>query len=402
VSVRRPDLPKTLKVAALISETPVRFSNVGRAIVIDAAWTEGDGIALDDSQTRGGADDDLHRIALTSGTTGDAKAVGFTQQMMLARVHHYFWVLGGGLSACTRVFVDPGLATAFGYTAVMYVLAHGGMVMFRGSDALETMQAFGLYKIQGAIGTPAAMAEFADYYERAPQFASGFEAIFLGGSLPHAALADRVRANLCTNLSVAYGSSEAGFVCKAPAKVATPIHGAVGFVVPGFDVEAVDGAGQTLSAGEVGRIRIRGRMCVNEYIGDPATSAKSFKDGWFYPGDLGKLTADRMLVLSGREATVLNVGGDKINPERIEHVLTSYPAIAQAGVAGVADKLGVERICAAVVWRSQPDEAGLRAHCQRLLPAEFIPLRFVSVATLARNETGKIDRDHLASTVKDV
>ena len=75
VSVRSPDLPKELQVAALISATPVRFSNAGRAIIIDTAWTEGDGLALSDSQIGVGRDDELHRVSLTSGTTGEAKAV---------------------------------------------------------------------------------------------------------------------------------------------------------------------------------------------------------------------------------------------------------------------------------------------------------------------------------------
>jgi acyl-CoA synthetase (AMP-forming)/AMP-acid ligase II len=52
-----------------------------------------------------------------------------------------------------------------------------------------------------------------------------------------------------------------------------------------------------------------------------------------------------------------------------------------------------------VVWRSQPDEAGLRAHCQQLLPPEFVPSRFVTVTAIARNETGKIDRGQLSSLV---
>jgi len=395
MSVRSPDLPKELQTAALISEVPVRFSNAGRAVVIDTAWTEGDGVALDASLIHNGHDADLHRIALTSGTTGEAKAVGLSQQMVLARIHHYFWVLGGGLSACSRVFIDPGLATAFGYTAAMYVLAHGGMVMFRGAEPVETMQAFGLYNIQGAIGAPAAISEFADYYEKIPQFTSSFEAIFLGGSMPNAALADRIRANLCNNLSFAYGSTEAGFVAKAPAQVAAPIRGAVGYVVPGYMVEAVDDANRPLPAGEVGRIRIRGRLCISEYIGDPETTAAAFRDGWFYPGDLGAVTADRMLVISGREAAVLNVGGDKISPERVEHVLMAFPTVAQAAVTGVSDSAGSEQVWAAVVWRAQPEEAGLREHCRAHLPTAFIPSRFVSVAAIARNETGKVDRDQL-------
>ena len=93
------------------------------------------------------------------------------------------------------------------------------------------------------------------------------------------------------------------------------------------------------------------------------------------------------------------MGRDKINPERIEHVLMSYPAVAQAGVAGVTDHLGIERLSAAVVWRGEADEAGLRSHCQRLLAPEFVPARVVAVATIARNETGKVDRGQLARNV---
>jgi hypothetical protein len=33
------------------------------------------------------------------------------------------------------------------------------------------------------------------------------------------------------------------------------------------------------------------------------------------------------------------------------------------------------------------------------LPPEFVPGRFVTVATIARNETGKIDRGQLARAV---
>jgi acyl-coenzyme A synthetase/AMP-(fatty) acid ligase len=396
LSARSPNLPKELKIAAVISEAPMAFANVDRVIIADSIWTMGDGTPLDDSQLRAGQDDDLHRIVLTSGTTGDAKAVGYSERMVLARVHHYGWVLGVAMANCTRVFVDPGLATSFGYFAAMYVLAHGGMVMFRGAEAIETMQAFGLYKVQGVIAAPAAVAEIADHYEQAPPFASGLEAIYMGGSLLSPALSDRIRAALCSNLHYGYGSAEAGIVAVAPAKIATSIRGGVGFVAPAYAVEAGDDAGRPLPAGEVGQVRIRSSLCVGRYMGDPETSAKAFRDGWFYPGDLGQVTADGMLVLAGRETAVLNVGGDKVNPERIEHVLMSSPAVAQAGVVGLADGLGIERICAAVVWRSQADEAGLRAHCQRLLPAEFVPERFVTVSGIARNETGKIDRSQLA------
>jgi acyl-CoA synthetase (AMP-forming)/AMP-acid ligase II len=399
VSVRSPDLPKELRVAAMISDGAIGFGGATRIVVADAEWVMGEDVALDEREVHRGDSDDLHRIALTSGTTGDARAVGFSRRMVVERILHFFWMHGAAMAGCSRVFVDPGLATNFGYSAVMYVLARGGMVMFRGAEPIETMQAFGLYKVQGVIAAPAAVAEFADYYNRATPFVSGLEAIYMGGSLLSQALSDRIRSELCSNLNYGYGSTEASVVSVAPAKVVTAMPGAVGFVAPAFTVEAVDENGRALPAGEVGRIRIRGPLCTGGYLGDADASASAFRDGWFYPGDLGAVTTERMLVISGREAAVLNLGGEKTNPERIEHVLMSFPAVAQAGVVGVTDSLGIERLCAAVVWRSGADEAGLRSHCQRLLPPEFVPSRFVTVAAIARNETGKIDRGQLASAV---
>lgn len=396
VSARSPDLPKELQVAALISDAPIGPGGAVRVIAVDASWTEGDGVALDERETSG--DRDLHRIVLTSGTTGDAKAVGMSRQMVLARIHHFSWMLGAAMSDCSRVFVDPGLATSIGFFGVMYVLGRGGMVMFRALEPIETMQAFGLYKVQGVIAAPAAVAEFADYYNQVP-FVSGLEAIFMGGSLVSQALSDRIRSELCSNLNCGYGSTEASMVTMAPAKVATAIDGGVGFVAPAFDAEAADDDGRALPVGEIGHLRIRGPLCVDAYLGDPQASAKAFRDGWFYPGDLGSVTAERMLVISGRETAVLNLGGEKTNPERIEHVLMSFPPVAQAGVVGVTDPLGIERLSAAVVWRSEADEAGLRSHCLRRLPAELVPARFVAVATITRNETGKIDRNQLAGVL---
>jgi acyl-CoA synthetase (AMP-forming)/AMP-acid ligase II len=253
VSVRSPQLPKELRVAALVSDAPVGFSNASRVIPADADWTTDDGIALDDSQTGSGRDDDLERIVLTSGTTGDAKAVGFSQRSVLARIFHCYWALGAAMSECSRVFVDPVLATSFGYFAALYVLSRGGMVMFRGTEPIETMQAFGLYKVQGVIAAPAAVAEFADYYNKAPPFVSGLEAIYMGGSLLSRALSDRIRAELCSNLNYGYGSTEASYVAVAPAKITTAIPGAVGFVVPAHTVEAATDAGRALPAGASGQ-----------------------------------------------------------------------------------------------------------------------------------------------------
>ena len=45
------------------------------------------------------------------------------------------------------------------------------------------------------------------------------------------------------------------------------------------------------------------------------------------------------------------------------------------------------------------DADALRGHCERELPAAFVPTRFIQVADIPRNEMGKIDRRRLAELV---
>jgi acyl-CoA synthetase (AMP-forming)/AMP-acid ligase II len=99
-------------------------------------------------------------------------------------------------------------------------------------------------------------------------------------------------------------------------------------------------------------------------------------------------------VISGREAAVINLGGEKVNPERIEEVLTSFPGIKQAAVFTVVNAKGVDELYAAVVGDSFA-EGALRAHCERHLAPEHVPLRFLPTARIHLNQMGKIDRSRL-------
>src|SRR6267142_3868516 len=148
-----------------------------------------------------------------------------------------------------------------------------------------------------------------------------FEHIVCYSALMSKELAERVRARMCPNLYYRYGSTEAGNVAFGPASSLLRITGAVGYVVPGATIEITDVAGQYLPAGREGTIRIRASSMARCYLADPGASAEAFREGFFYPGDLGYLMADGIVVLTGREKTILNLGGHKTRPEIIEDVL---------------------------------------------------------------------------------
>jgi len=392
-STVNPNLPGGLRIDAVLTDTATRFQNGGRIIQVDGGWIEGDGkLPAVDAEPDGSS---IARIILTSGTTGDQKAVALSHDIILRRIQAYDFAFGNKIATCSRFFIDVGVAANSGYLWPIYILARGGTVFVRGSDPAETMQALSLHNVQCMVASPAGMAEFLDYYERSSAFLCPFEVMLSVGSKLAASLSDRVRARMCSHIVHGYGATEGNPVAGGYVHQFGHIKGAVGYVTPGMIVEAADDAGKTLKPGGEGHIRFRGDKCVAAYVDIPPDSKKYFRDGWFYPGDIGAVTEDGVLIISGRSKTVIDLGGDKINPETIEAVLLSYPGVVHAVAFGRANALGIEEVWAALETRSEIDVAAVRAHCAQKLNAERVPVRVFRLPAMPRNVGDKIDRDRV-------
>jgi len=392
-SLHDTNVPTGFAIDAVLAEAPIPSKTAARFIRVDQSWVEGDGNApaADIENVK----DAVARIILTSGTTGDQKAVALTHDLIWRRVQTYDFAFGNRFPTCSRIFVDVGIAANSGYLWPIYILSRGGTVFVRGSDPAETLQALSLYGVQGMVAPPSGMAEFLDYYEQSPAFLCPFNVMLSVGSKLATSLSDRVRARMCSYVVHGYGATEGNPVAGAYVHQTAHIKGAVGYITPGMIVQAVDDNGKICAPGTEGHIRFRGDKCVTGYVGNPPGSEKFFRDGWFYPGDIGAVTADGLLIITGRSKNIIDLGGDKINPEVIESVLLSCPGVVQAVAIGHANALGIEQVWAAVETRAEVDPESIRAHCARRLAPELVPAKVTMVAAMPRNVGGKIDRDEV-------
>jgi acyl-coenzyme A synthetase/AMP-(fatty) acid ligase len=210
LSAKSSEFPAGLRVDAVVTERPVGGAPLTRIIPFDLGWIQGDGKPLDKPTDIGA--DDVCRIALTSGTTGDPKAIALTRRMVVDRIARHRYVWGPVASRCSRSFCDLGLTISLGFLYLLDMLWRGGVFMFRGVNAEVTLQALGLYQIESMILSPAAMAEFVGYYERYPTHQGNMQLVLSGGSAVSASLAERVRSLICPNLVSYYGATE---VCMA-------------------------------------------------------------------------------------------------------------------------------------------------------------------------------------------
>ena len=116
-------------------------------------------------------------------------------------------------------------------------------------------------------------------------------------------------------------------------------------------------------------------------------------DGWFRTGDVGRVDGDGFVWIEGRVSDMINRGGLKVFPAEVAEVLLLSPAVADAAVVGVPDDRLGEVPWAFVVpveGGSAPEDDALIALCREHLAPYKVPVRFVTVDELPRNDIGKV------------
>jgi acyl-coenzyme A synthetase/AMP-(fatty) acid ligase len=383
---------------ALIADEPPDSTEIREIILADMSWVEGDGSPLTPAERPAYRPSDICRIIFTSGSTGTPKAVAFSHGMMFDRIARHLTIFGSRFPNYSRVFCDLPVSTALGYRFLLYTLWRGGTFVFAGETFEQTAEAFEEYRVQCCLSSPGGLEALLRGYERHPALRSELELVVASGDSLSGSLSDRVRARLCAHMLATYGSTEACVIATAPAQAIRGKPGAVGFVTMGVSVEIVDDQGTPMPPGSEGILRIKSPFATDHYAGDPDASAATFRDGWFYPGDLGILDSGNLLRIAGRQDAVLNLGGDKVNPERIDEVLSACPGVIECATFGAPNELGIMQMWAAVA--GPVDDASLRAYCADHLPPGLIPAGFVRVDKLVRNDMGKIDRRRLPGLLK--
>jgi fatty-acyl-CoA synthase len=158
------------------------------------------------------------------------------------------------------------------------------------------------------------------------------------------------------------------------------------------EVHVVDNDGVTVPPEHDGEVWVRSPAVAVGYWQRSRESAATFKDGWCKTGDIGQMTVDGVLRITGRQKDMIISGGENVYPIEIETVLTDLDDIIDAAVIGVPDARFQEVVCAVVVRRpgAQLSEADLMTYCRSRLAGYKRPKYTVFVEDLPRNAAGKI------------
>ncbi|MFC3088713.1 class I adenylate-forming enzyme family protein [Tabrizicola soli] len=159
------------------------------------------------------------------------------------------------------------------------------------------------------------------------------------------------------------------------------------------EVQVVDRNGQPCPVEVTGTVRVRNGYMVPGYIGQPDQTAKVFRDGWFYPGDIGHWTPRGALEVIGREDDLMSVGGVKVYATLIDLMMSVVPGVQEAicfknPKAGAADEL-----LAFVKFDPLVNRADCIERIRQSITDKFgvmLPIRNIhAIDAIPRNENGK-------------
>lgn len=106
-----------------------------------------------------------------------------------------------------------------------------------------------------------------------------------------------------------------------------------GRAIKGCSIRISDLDGQPLPADHIGKIEIKGENVTKGYLGQNALNATVIKDGWLDTGDLGLLTQDGELIVTGRVKDIIFINGQNYYPHDVEQVLEQHQLAEQGKVA---------------------------------------------------------------------
>lgn len=306
------------------------------------ARESGDTLAFETRASR----DTVCALFHTGGTTGRPKLVRLTHGNQI----HAAWSFAQvhGLTE-TDVIIDgfPLFHVGGTITSGLSVMAAGGHVILpspyglRDREVIQTywqiVEAFGVTIVAGVPTSITALAEI-------PIAGSDISSVRMGltgGAVCPKAVSERFLERTGITLYETYGMTETAAAIAFNPGRGTPLQGSVGFRAPFAETRIVSldpgNRGAVCPPGTSGLVEVRGPQVFPGYVDPTHDQGARRPDGWLVTGDVGYLTEDQRLVLTGREKDLIVRSGHNINPADIEDVANLFPGVQISAAVGMPD-----------------------------------------------------------------
>jgi long-chain acyl-CoA synthetase len=343
--------------------------------------------------------EDLAVLLYTSGSTGRPKGVRLSHRNLLHNAAGSALAAGFGPDDVVLGALPPFHTFALTTTVLAPLLAGAAVIALPHFHPEAALDAAAEGRASVILGVPGMFRLLARAQRHRPRELGRLRLAVSGGEKLPAQVREEFATAFAQELHEGYGLTECSPVISLNRPGANR-PGTVGTPLEGLEVRIAGADGAAVAAGADGEVRVRGASVMCGYHRDErATRAVLEPDGWLCTGDLGNLSADGYLAITGRIKELIIVGGENVAPGEVEAALAEHAAVAECAVLGAPDGGRGEQVVAHVVLRpgAAASETELRAHCRGRLAGYKVPRRVRLAAELPRLPTGKVDRRALAA-----
>lgn len=401
----RPELPKIRHI----------FGLAGIDALIASATPESDAELRSRESAADGTS--LSDILYTSGTTGRSKGVMLTHDMVLRGA--FSSVIAGAFEEGRRMQFAMPMYHVFGYAeCLLAVLFVGGAIIpHLVFDAEEMLDAAVRHRATELVAVPMMTSKLIEVART-----RGFDSTHLkvmfnsGGANPPGIWSDIREVLRPQEMRMGYGMTETSASAtsnvvedddtrlltthgrfKPPSIAGDPALGGCVAVYKTIDPETL----ADLPPDSEGELVVTGPIVTRGYYKKPEETAAAFTaDGWLRTGDVGRVSPDDYVTLTGRIKETYRCNGEMVMPREIEMLFDDHPQIEQALVVGVPDARAGETGCLCIVPRGgqRPDPGTLLATCAEQLARFKVPrhVLFFEASDIPLTVTGRPQKFKLA------
>jgi long-chain acyl-CoA synthetase len=349
--------------------------------------------------------DDVAVLQYTGGTTGVPKGAMLTHQNLTANARQVDAIDPGKDEADRIVGVLP-FFHVFANTCVLNrTVQTGGMIaMLPRFDAKAALATIERVKATALPGVPTMYQALLDHPDCAKTDFSSLRVCISGGAPLPAEVKAKFEAISGAKVVEGYGLTESAGVVSTNPYDGLNKSGTIGQPIPGTRVKLLDREDPSKPApdGEPGEIAFAGPQVMKGYWGRPEADAEVFVDGWLRTGDVGAIDEDGYIRIVDRLKDMIAVGGFKVFPSVVEAHLYHHPAVKEALVIGIPDRMSGEKPKAFVTLNEGASEDGA-ALLAWLNPQLGKHERVVAVEVrdaLPKTLVGKLSRKELVAEEK--
>lgn len=343
--------------------------------------------------------DDICTIMYTSGTTGHPKGVIQTYG------NHWWSAAGSALNLGLREddcwLCSMPLFHISGYSILMKSIIYGmKIVLHEKFDAEKTLQDIKNEHVTIMSVVSTTLTRIIEHIQggKLPGY---FRCMLLGGgpaSLP--LLEECVAKNIPVYQTYGMTETSSQIVTLAPEDSIRKL-GSAGKPLFPSQIKIIAEGNTEAAVKEAGEIIVKGPNVTPGYLNKAESAVKDIQHGWLHTGDIGYLDEEGFLFVLDRRSDLIISGGENIYPAEIEGVLTSHPAIIDAGIIGQKDETWGEVPAAFIVKNSPVTEDELLEFCRGKLAKYKIPKYFYFIDEIPRNASKKILRRKLRTFISN-